>query len=862
MEVTGASGGNAGDAFTVLPSAPSPVGSSGDSWTGERGRFVPGTLIAGRFRIVALLGRGGMGEVYRAEDLRLDQAVALKFLPSEYSEDPGRLSRLLREVRLAREITHPSVCRVYDFFDTDGHRFVSMEYVDGENLAGLLRRIGRLPQAKALEITHQILSGLAAAHERGILHRDLKPENIMIDGRGHAHLMDFGIAALRESRPAASESGFLMGTPAYIAPELLKGKSASEQSDLYALGILLFELFTGQKPFKPKDIADGMRMHLEEEPPPPSSLVKDLDPAVSQAILRCLEKSPLHRHPSVRALAAELPGGDALANAMAAGLTPAPEVVADAEVGAQNSVKRLWLLVLGTLVSIGLYAWLTPRASLMGYLPNTKSAPVLMDRVDQVLKTCGWQDLGFEARGFYLFNTVYLMRVVRTGGDWRRIDQAGSPLTFHYYRTRSGWQVKGWPPPEVDHVILDHRGRLSELDIKLPRGFPDDGRCLAEPDWAPLFRAAELNPADFDSVLDFPLSSRPGDVRHAWVQRDPEKGAEPLRVMGISTFGRPTYFGVRDAERMASLEDRSTFRRFQRGMAIQGMIYLAAILLALPLAWMHLRAGRGDRQGAWRLAVMAFGIRLVYLVLAEWSLLSFRDPLELLAQVLGAPVAWGLIAWLLYMAAEPFMRRQWPRSLVAWVRLLGGRWRDPMVNQDVLVGLCIGSLSAMLLALVRAYPLPHNILPLFPFFPYPEALPSLSAAVAVILRSVVGAIAVGLGVLMATVLLWRLVRSQGVALVLVYLLFLVPYSIISGGSILLFLLVHGAIFLLPILLIGRHGLLAFVSFFFSMNLLTWVVGTASWDSWTGQHSLMALGILLALTLASFRFALGGRSAFP
>src|SRR5437870_4258627 len=160
---------------------------------GSRGheRFLPGTVLGKRYRIVALAGRGGMGEVYRADDLKIGQPVALKFLSADLERDPERLERLLGEVRIARRVSHPNVCRVYDVVEFEGHHFITMEYVDGEDLAALLRRIGRLPQEKALDLARQIGSGLAAAHLQGIVHRDLKPANIMLDGRGQARVADF-----------------------------------------------------------------------------------------------------------------------------------------------------------------------------------------------------------------------------------------------------------------------------------------------------------------------------------------------------------------------------------------------------------------------------------------------------------------------------------------------------------------------------------------------------------------------------------------------------------------------------------------------------------------------------------------------
>src|SRR5512137_2153643 len=175
---------------------------SGDA-AGGRGpsaeRFAPGAVLAGRYRIAGLIGRGGMGEVYRADDLKLEQPVALKFLPRALEGDRDRLDRLYGEVRMARQVSHPAVCRVWDVGEAEGQHFLSMEFVDGENLSSLLRRIGRFPQDKALDVARQVCAGLAAAHEKGVLHRDLKPANVMLDGQGKVRLTDFGLAGLAEA---------------------------------------------------------------------------------------------------------------------------------------------------------------------------------------------------------------------------------------------------------------------------------------------------------------------------------------------------------------------------------------------------------------------------------------------------------------------------------------------------------------------------------------------------------------------------------------------------------------------------------------------------------------------------------------
>src|SRR3954451_3726136 len=257
----------------------------------DEGRFVPGTVVAARYRIAGLLGRGGMGEVYRATDLTLGQAVALKFLPETTASDERALVRFYNEVRVARQVTHPNVCRVYDVGQAEGLHYISMELVDGEDLGSLLRRIGRLPVDKGVETARKLCAGLAAAHEKGVLHRDLKPANVMIDGRGQAIIMDFGVAGLAEQLQADVRSG----TPAYMSPEQLAGTEVTVRSDIYALGLVLYEIFTGKRAFDVKTLTDLIEQHQSGTLTAPTALVKSLDPAIEAAIVRCLDPVPARR---------------------------------------------------------------------------------------------------------------------------------------------------------------------------------------------------------------------------------------------------------------------------------------------------------------------------------------------------------------------------------------------------------------------------------------------------------------------------------------------------------------------------------------------------------------------------------------
>src|ERR1039457_1318571 len=258
----------------------------------DEGRSVPGTLLGGRYRIIGLLGRGGMGEVYRATDLTLGQSVALKFLTEEASRNQRLLERFHGEVRVARLVSHPNVCRVYDIGEIEGMPFISMEYVDGEDLAELLLRIGRLPYDKALETARKLCAGLAAAHERGVIHRDLKPQNIMMNKRGEVVIMDFGLAAIADQ---LSGDEVRNGTPAYMAPEQLKGAEVTARSDIYALGLVLYEIFTGKKPFDAKNVRQLLEMQESTHLPSMTSSAADIDPMVEKAIRRCLNPDPAKR---------------------------------------------------------------------------------------------------------------------------------------------------------------------------------------------------------------------------------------------------------------------------------------------------------------------------------------------------------------------------------------------------------------------------------------------------------------------------------------------------------------------------------------------------------------------------------------
>jgi eukaryotic-like serine/threonine-protein kinase len=269
--------------------------------------LAPGQRLGGRYDILETLGAGGMGVVYKARDLELDEVVAIKMLRPKALVDGEQLDRLKDEIRLARRITHPNVLRTFDFGEAQGRPFISMEYVRGMTLRTLLDQSEKVPFAVALRIARQLCAGLAAAHAEGVLHRDLKPENLILEPGGTAKLMDFGIARpARRLDAGHTAPGTYLGTPAYSPAEQLAGEEVDERADIFAVGVLLSELFCGGLPFTGRNPMELYVAQTQDQPRRPSELWPDVPPKLEDIILRCLRRDPAERFQSAEALGAAL----------------------------------------------------------------------------------------------------------------------------------------------------------------------------------------------------------------------------------------------------------------------------------------------------------------------------------------------------------------------------------------------------------------------------------------------------------------------------------------------------------------------------------------------------------------------------
>jgi TolB-like protein/predicted Ser/Thr protein kinase len=264
-----------------------------------------GSTFAGRYQVIEELGRGGMGKVYRVLDKKLNEEVALKLIRPEVSSDRQTIERFNNELKLARKIAHRNVGKMYELMEDAGTHFITMEYVPGQDLRGLIRQMGRLTTGKAVSIARQVCEGLQEAHRLGVFHRDLKPGNILIDKDGNARIMDFGIARSLKERGITGE-GVIIGTPEYMSPEQVEGKEVDQRSDIYSLGVILYEMVTGRRPFEGDTPLSVAVKQKTEAPPDPSQLSAQVPVSLGRVILKCLEKAREKRYQSAEELHADL----------------------------------------------------------------------------------------------------------------------------------------------------------------------------------------------------------------------------------------------------------------------------------------------------------------------------------------------------------------------------------------------------------------------------------------------------------------------------------------------------------------------------------------------------------------------------
>jgi serine/threonine-protein kinase len=828
-------------------------------------------MVAERYRIVSQLGRGGMGEVYRADDLKLEQSVALKLLPTALAENAEAQARFLREVRVARQVSHPNVCRVFDIGECDGLQFITMEYIDGEDLATLLRRIGRLPADKALEIARQICAGLAAAHDAGLLHRDLKPANIMIDGRGKARVTDFGLAGLA-GQIGQEERG--AGTPAYMAPEQLRGGGPSVRSDIYSLGLVLYEVFTGKRAFEAGSFHELSQLRERGVISHPSAHVKDIDPLVERVILRCLETDPAQRPASALQVAAALPGGDPLAAALAAGETPSPEMVAAAGNEGALRPRPAGLLLAGLLACLAVVVLLVPYSGDIGLDPIEKTPDVLRQRARDVLSRFGYAERPADTASWWERNNSYLLYLATHGPspEWHRTLSTMRPGTtsFRYRQSPRDLAPIGAaqnvnlenPPltlPGMVNLHLDSSGRLLEMTVVPPWREEIPGNPPA-PDWNAVFAEAGLEFSRFSAtapVWNSPVSS---DARFAWQGTQPAEPKVPLVILAATRRGRLVHFRVMapwDKPEETGTEPPSTTGR--RNRIALGVLFLIAMCGAAYLAQRNFRLGRGDTKGAARLAMFLFCVGVLDWLLSAHHVSDIAEEMLMLVRGLREAIFGGAIAWILYVALEPYFRRHWPQLIISSTRLLSGRFWDPLVGRDLLIGSVFGALLSASACANQAVPYwldirgetPQNP-DLFGALGPPNHF--LDSIVSVFLGAIIGV----LGIFALLLVLRVILRKQWLALLVLGVCLVLPSLSTENAALEAPLILLNTCAVLFV--VWRYGILAMVMAQFFTNWSRAIISVNP-QHWYAVYSWMALGLYVAVATYGLRAALAGQRLF-
>jgi serine/threonine protein kinase/Flp pilus assembly protein TadD len=366
-----------GECGTQLPSIEDAAVT--ETMEAPREELTTGSTFAGRYQIIEELGKGGMGKVYKVQDTKIKEKIALKLIKPEIAKDKKTIDRFNNELRLTRKIRHKNVCQMFDLGEDQGTQFITMEYVPGEDLRSLIRRIGQLPVGKSISISKQICEGLAEAHRLGVVHRDLKSNNIMIDKEGNVRIMDFGIARSLEAK-GITGAGVMIGTPEYMSPEQVEGKEVDQRSDIYSLGVILYEMVTGRVPFEgDTPFTIGMK-HKGEVPQNPKELNSQISDELNRVIMRCLEKEKEKRYQSAGEVRSELENIEK-GIPTAERIIPERKPLTSREITVTFGLKKLLVpaLVLMAILIAAIIIWqLLPKKEAASIIPSDKPSLAVM----------------------------------------------------------------------------------------------------------------------------------------------------------------------------------------------------------------------------------------------------------------------------------------------------------------------------------------------------------------------------------------------------------------------------------------------------------------------------------------------------
>ena len=827
-----------------------------------------------RYRILGILGKGGMGEVYKADDLELGQTVALKFLPESFSKNEQALARFRGEVRTARQVSHPNVCRVFDIGEIEGVYYLSMEYVDGDDLSQLLRRIGYFASDKAVEISRQICYGLQAIHNAGILHRDLKPANIIIDSQGKTRITDFGIAGLEKDVQGAESR---IGTPAYMSPEQIAGKEVTVQSDIYSLGLLLYEIFTGEQAIGGGSINEILKKQTSHTPPNPSNFVKTIDPLVENIINRCLEKKPENRPKSALQVAASLPGGNPLEAALAAGETPTPEMIA--AVPQKGVLKPKLALVFSIFILAGfiLSAVFQQYYKTYNFTPLEKSPEVLAERAKEVVKNLGYTENPVDAKYRIQTDGDFVRYVSKNDSikNPRERLRAGQPFAIYFVYRQSpdylvpwkDWEVTENDPPlttsGMTNVSLDTRGRLIEF-VHVQGETVKNSADISTPDWTKLFDEAGLDITKFEKTEPNWTPPVSADSQTAWKGTLADFTDIPIRIETASLSGKLVYFKVVapwDKTAKELQDTGGTFGKFKRTNSL--ILYFALLVGAVLLVLPKIKVGNRDYKGGLKVAVVCFlGFSVAALIDGN-HFASVEGETSVIYQIVSFGLYLAVLIGTTYIALEPLARRWWSELLISWNRLLAGDFRDPMIGRDILVGGVFGVGGSLLQSFQRllqesVFGKGEQISNQF----FLEPLSSWTGTVSRLLEGLAFPVLFGLGYLFLLLVLFIVFRNKKTSIILFGLLIWLSSAVFAFQSsqwiAAIFSLIAASI---TTFVLARFGLLAIIITIFYSALCNVYLVTFNTSSILFPGTMIVFIFAFTMTIYGFFTSIGKQPIF-
>jgi serine/threonine-protein kinase len=645
------------------------------------------------------------------------------------------------------------------------------------------------------------------------------------------------------------------------------------RSDIYSLGLVLYELYTGRRAFEGKSLAEYTRKHRDERPIEPSALVVGLDPAVERAILSCLEKEPRRRPSSPHVVAAMLTGRDPLEAALAAGETPSPEIVAAAGEAHGLSPALAWGLLGLTLVGLALVPLTGSTFRLLEMVPAGKPPAALEDRARDFIRRVAPEasavddTWGLGAEWSY---TGYVAAKDPSLGRWADLADGNPPVLQFWYRQSprplvsmqpSGkvyWMKPGLEVSGMAGANYDMEGRLLRFYSVPPQLEPELASPAAAPDWTTLFSEARLDPASFRSVAPRWTPAFFVDTRAAWEGSWPGRPDINVRIEAAAHRGRPAWFEIvwpwTRPERMET-QSWPTAKLLHRALFLTVVVLLLGA--AAFMARRNLVLGRGDRRGAFRVSLLLCGVGIVSWALSAHNVADWNAQIGLVTRGAGSVVLEAGFVWLVYLAVEPYARRLRPWTLVSWTRFLGGGLSDPVVGRDVLVGVAWAVLVFFLGLLRFVLPPLFGQPPPEPSYGYLDALLGAGPLLGATLGSASESILYALGVLLLYVLLRSVLRRDALAGLALGVILLLPSVLGAGGT---------AWFTLPVLVVWmttwlllllRFGLLAASVGPFVYEMLYVFPITSDLSSWKAGPTLLILPLLALLAVAAFRNAVGG-----